>query len=84
MRQILLSIIMNADLQAALEVFLRISKAPKLQMFRESIRLFIQHFLIKNAGKKSDVLSEQEMVTLKERALEVDKILTLHESKMKF
>lgn len=84
MRQILLSIIMNADLQAALEVFLRISKAPKLQMFRESIRLFIQHFLIKNAGKKSDVLSDQEMVTLKERALEVDKILTLHESKMKF
>ncbi|CAH0588819.1 unnamed protein product [Chrysodeixis includens] len=84
MRQILLSIIMNADLQTSLEVFLRISKAPKLQMFRESIRLFIQHFLIKNAGKKSDVLSDQEMSTLKERAMEVDKILTLHESKMKF
>nr|XP_049702037.1 nucleolar MIF4G domain-containing protein 1 homolog [Helicoverpa armigera]XP_049702043.1 nucleolar MIF4G domain-containing protein 1 homolog [Helicoverpa armigera] len=84
MRQILLAIIMNADFQSSLEVFHRISKPPKLHMFRESIRLFIQHFLIKNAGKKSEVLSEEEMVTLKERAQEVDKILTLHESKLKF
>ncbi|XP_035444253.2 nucleolar MIF4G domain-containing protein 1 homolog [Spodoptera frugiperda] len=84
MRQILLSIIMNADFQSSLEVFHRISKPPKLHLFRESIRLFIQHFLIKNAGKKSEVLSAEELVTLKERAQEVDKILTLHESKLKF
>ncbi|KPI99765.1 Nucleolar MIF4G domain-containing protein 1 [Papilio xuthus] len=84
MRQILLAVIMNADLQASLEVFHRISKSPKLHMFRESLRLFIQHFLIKNAGKKSSILSEEEMATLKERASEVDKILTQHESKLKF
>lgn len=84
MRQILLAVIMNADLQLSLEVFHRISKSPKLHMFRESLRLFIQHFLIKNAGKKSTILSEDEMATLKERASEVDKILTLHESKLKF
>ncbi|CAH0694798.1 unnamed protein product [Spodoptera exigua] len=84
MRQILLSIIMNADFQSSLEVFHRISKPPKLHMFRESVRLFIQHFLIKNAGKKSEVLSKEELVTLKERAQEVEKILTLHESKLKF
>ncbi|CAK1587274.1 unnamed protein product [Parnassius mnemosyne] len=84
MRQILLAVIMNADFQASLEVFLRISKSPKLHMFRESLRLFIQHFLIKNAGKKSSVLSEEEMETLKERAVEVDKILTMHESKLRF
>ncbi|CAH0725504.1 unnamed protein product, partial [Brenthis ino] len=77
MRQILLAIIMNADLQISLEVFHRISKPPKLHMFRESLRLFIQHFLIKNAGKKTSVLSEEEMATLKERAIEVDKILTM-------
>ncbi|KAJ8712571.1 hypothetical protein PYW07_005413 [Mythimna separata] len=84
MRQILLSIIMNADFSSSLEVFHRIAKPPKLHMFRESIRLFIQHFLVKNTGKKSEVLSEEEMATLKERAREVDKILTLHESKLKF
>ncbi|KAL0822057.1 hypothetical protein ABMA28_005425 [Loxostege sticticalis] len=84
MRQILLAIIMNADLQASLEVFHRVSKPAKLHMFRESLRLFIQHFLIKNAGKKNNVLSEEDMATLKERAVEVDKILTLHESKLRF
>lgn len=84
MRQILLAIIMNADLQISLEVFHRISKPPKLHMFRESLRLFIQHFLIKNAGKKTSVLSEDEMATLKERAIEVDKILTMYENKLRF
>lgn len=83
MRQILLAIIMNADLQVSLEVFHRISKPPKLHMFRESLKLFIQHFLIKNAGKKSSILSEEEMATLKQRAVEVDKILTMHESKLR-
>ncbi|CAH2243284.1 jg17387 [Pararge aegeria aegeria] len=82
MRQILLAIIMNADLTASLEVFHRISKPPKLHMFRESLRLFIQHFLIKNAGRKTTVLNDEEMATLKERAIEVDRILTLYENKL--
>ncbi|KAI5632477.1 MIF4G domain-containing protein [Phthorimaea operculella] len=84
MRQILLAIIMNADLQATLEVFHRIAKSPKLHMFRESLRLFIQHFLVKNAEKKTTVLSEAEMTVLKERAAEIEKILTMHENKMMF
>ncbi|KAI8439793.1 hypothetical protein MSG28_013469 [Choristoneura fumiferana] len=84
LRQILLAIIMNADLQASLEVFHRISKPPKLHMFRESLRLFIQHFMLKNAGKKNSVLNEQEMATLKERTVEVERILTKFESKLKF
>ncbi|XP_061379286.1 nucleolar MIF4G domain-containing protein 1 homolog [Danaus plexippus] len=84
MRQILLAVIMNDNMQASLEVFHRIAKPPKLHMFRESLRLFIQHFLIKNAGKQSAVLSEEEMRTLKERAQEVDKILTMHETKLRF
>lgn len=84
MRQIILAIIVNADFESALEVFHRIAKSPKLHMFRESLKLFIQHFLIKNVGKKASILSEDEMATLKTRALEVDKILTLYESKLKF
>ncbi|XP_072944719.1 nucleolar MIF4G domain-containing protein 1 homolog [Epargyreus clarus] len=83
MRQILLAIIMNADLTAALEAFHRIARSPKLHMFRESLRLFIQHFLIKNAGKKTSVLSDDEMAVLKERTLEVDRILTMHETKLR-
>ncbi|XP_053611224.1 nucleolar MIF4G domain-containing protein 1 [Plodia interpunctella] len=83
MRQILLAIIMNVNLESSLEVFYRISKPPKLHMFRESLKLFIQHFLIKNAGKKTEVLSDDDMATLKGRAVEVDKILTMHESKLR-
>lgn len=84
MRQILLAIIMNANLEASLEVFHRISKPPKLHMFRESLKLFIQHFLIKSAGKKNNILSDDEMATLKARAVEVEKILTMYESKLRF
>ncbi|KAJ2940350.1 hypothetical protein O0L34_g24 [Tuta absoluta] len=84
MRQILLAIIMNADVQATLEVFHRIAKSPKLHMFRESLRLFIQHFLVKNAERKTTVLSEAEMAVLKDRAAEIEKILTMHEKKMMF
>ncbi|XP_061718657.1 nucleolar MIF4G domain-containing protein 1 homolog [Cydia pomonella] len=84
LRQILLAIIMNADVQASLQVFHRIAKTPKLHMFRESLRLFIQHFLLKNAGKKSTVLNEEEMKILKERTVEVERILTMFESKLKF
>ncbi|CAK1555523.1 unnamed protein product [Leptosia nina] len=83
MRQILLAIIMNEDLQATLEVFHRIAKPPKLHMFRESLRLFIQHFLIKNAGKKSNVLNDDEMATLRERSTQVEKILTAYENKLR-
>ncbi|CAH0756009.1 unnamed protein product [Diatraea saccharalis] len=82
MRRILLAIILNVDLQASLEVFHRVSKPPKLHMFRESVRLFVQHFLLKNVGK-TNVLNDQEMALLKERALDVDKILTMHESKLR-
>ncbi|XP_050677159.1 nucleolar MIF4G domain-containing protein 1 homolog [Leptidea sinapis] len=78
MRRILLAVIMNEDIQASLEVFHRISKPPKLHMFRESLRLFIQHFLIKNVGKSSGVLTEDEMATLKMRSVEVDKVLQSH------
>ncbi|KOB69029.1 Nucleolar MIF4G domain-containing protein 1 [Operophtera brumata] len=84
MRQILLAIIMNEDLSAGLEVFHRIAKSPKLHVFRESLKLFIQHFLVKNAGKTSSVLSDEEMGVLRERAGEVSRILTMHDSKLKF
>lgn len=55
-----------------------------LSNFRESVRLFIQHFLLKNVEKKSSVLPEKDMTILKQRAVEVDKILTSHDSKLQF
>ncbi|CAH0392151.1 unnamed protein product [Bemisia tabaci] len=51
----LLSIILLADLDDKVtDVFVRISKAPKLKLFSESLRLFLHHFLPKNVSKLPD------------------------------
>ena len=51
MRQVLLTILLNDDENAAISSFKRISSntdSPKLKLFRESLRLFLQHFVLKN------------------------------------
>ncbi|XP_028029306.1 nucleolar MIF4G domain-containing protein 1 homolog [Bombyx mandarina] len=82
MRQVLLSIIMNEDVASSLEVFQRVARPPKLHVFRESLRLFIQHFLVKTAGR-SGALGPHDAAALALRAADVDAILTRHESKLK-
>ncbi|XP_077290813.1 nucleolar MIF4G domain-containing protein 1 homolog isoform X2 [Arctopsyche grandis] len=83
MRQILLGVMLHKEPQTILEVFQRIAVSPKLHLFRESLRLFISHFLLKNSNKKENVLSEEQIVLLKERASAVDRILQ-SDSKLKF
>ncbi|XP_067011614.2 nucleolar MIF4G domain-containing protein 1 [Anabrus simplex] len=77
LRQILLGILLHDSLEVMQEVFQRVAIAPKLHMFRESIRLFIQHFLL----RKTDSLPEEDMKTLKDRANIVDTILSMAESR---
>ncbi|XP_014253570.1 nucleolar MIF4G domain-containing protein 1 homolog [Cimex lectularius] len=72
LRQILLTLLLHDDQEAVVETFSRIAKPQKLHMFRESIRLFIHHFLLKNM-KNTD--SEEES-KLKQRISLVDKALS--------
>ncbi|CAK9813040.1 Nucleolar MIF4G domain-containing protein 1 [Anthophora quadrimaculata] len=80
-RQIILEILLYENEQACLEVFERIS-VSHLQTFRESLRLFINCFVIKNVDLHR--ILDKQKVMLKQRALLVDKILISHESKIMF
>ncbi|XP_050466071.1 nucleolar MIF4G domain-containing protein 1 homolog [Cataglyphis hispanica] len=81
-RQIMLGILLHENEEACLEVFGRISLSPKLQTFRESLRLFINHFLIKNIDANENMQKQSDL--LKKRAEWVDKILSTRESKLIF
>ncbi|XP_076183118.1 nucleolar MIF4G domain-containing protein 1 [Ptiloglossa arizonensis] len=82
LRQIILGILLHKNEQACLQVFKRVSISPQLQTFRESLRLFINCFLIKNidlTGVKDD-----NEILLTRRAELVDKILILDGAKVIF
>ncbi|XP_012235788.2 nucleolar MIF4G domain-containing protein 1 [Linepithema humile] len=81
-RQIMLGILLHENEEACLEVFGRISLSPKLQTFRESLRLFISHFLLKNVSAAENLQEQSEL--LKKRAEWVDKMLSTRESKLIF
>lgn len=82
LKQIISEILLHENEKACLRVFERISVSPQLQAFRESLRLFINCFLIKNIDSNS--ISNEQKLTLKKRAEFVDKILILHGSKVMF
>lgn len=82
MRQTLLGILLHDDVEACTGVFERIVQSDKLKMFKDSLRLFIHHFLLKNL--KSNVVDESKRNLLEERAKMVDKLLSINDKKIKF
>lgn len=81
-RQIMLGILLHENGEVCLEVFERISQSPKLQTFRESLRLFINHFLVKNICATENL--QKQSVLLQKRVELVDTILNTRESKVLF
>ncbi|KYN32983.1 Nucleolar MIF4G domain-containing protein 1 [Trachymyrmex septentrionalis] len=81
-RQIMLGILLHENEEACLEVFGKISLSPKLQTFRESLRLFINHFLVKNVCAAENLQEHSKL--LKKRAGLIDKLLSTRESKFIF
>ncbi|XP_026472282.1 nucleolar MIF4G domain-containing protein 1 homolog [Ctenocephalides felis] len=81
-RQILFGILLNPSEAIIKHIFERILKSPKLKMFRESLRLFLHHFLV--ADKTSGRLDEKSKELLKQRAKMVDQILITGESRLAF
>lgn len=82
LKQIILKILLHENEKACLRVFERISVSTQLQTFVESLRLFINCFIIKNIDSSS-ILDEQKLL-LKKRVEFVDKMLILHGSKVMF
>lgn len=82
LRQIILGILLHENEEASLQVFERISLSSQLKTFREGLRLFINHFLIKNA--ESRTISEKELAKLKERGELADRMLLSRGGKIVF
>lgn len=80
MRQVLIGIILHEDQESCLAVFAKVSISDKLKMFRESLRLFIHHFLLKNL--KTESIPDDQKTLLGERAKMVEKVLTSKERRM--
>lgn len=81
-RQILLGILLHNDVEAILGVFEKVALSDKLKMFRESLRLFIHHFLLRNL--KSDTIDAEQKALLENRSKIVEKVLIAKESRAKF
>ncbi|CAH1116121.1 unnamed protein product [Phaedon cochleariae] len=73
MRQILLGILLHPDVESCLSIFSKVSQSDKLKLFRESLRLFIHHFLLSNL--KSDKIPEDHKELLESRAKIVERVL---------
>ncbi|CAH2000517.1 unnamed protein product [Acanthoscelides obtectus] len=78
-RQILIGILLHKVEEDCLQVFLKVSKSDKLKIFRDSLRLFIHHFLLKNLN--SEGIPEEQKHLLEQRAKAVEKVLSVKESK---
>lgn len=62
LRQTLIKVLQDIDDEETANIFVKASKNPSLQFFREGLTLFLSHFLIKNASKDISV-SKLELLT---------------------
>ncbi|XP_042639328.1 nucleolar MIF4G domain-containing protein 1 [Orycteropus afer afer] len=65
LRKVLYMLLMETEVEDLVLIFGRVSDNPKLGMLREGLKLFISHFLLKNAQAHK---SAEEANLLKERA----------------
>jgi len=72
LREVLLGILLQKNVEQLVEAFQAVSESPKLNLFREGLRLFMQHFLIKQSSKLSESVDKELMkkrIRLSETAL---------------
>ncbi|XP_038654310.1 nucleolar MIF4G domain-containing protein 1 isoform X2 [Scyliorhinus canicula] len=81
LRQILQKLLMETEQEELVAIFQRISGIPKLAMLREGLKLFIIHFLLKNA---SSLGTSEQTNLLKERVEIAEKALQTKDTVLKF
>ncbi|XP_037239728.1 nucleolar MIF4G domain-containing protein 1 [Falco rusticolus] len=80
LRQVLSMLLTKTDPEELSDIFVRISDNPKLGLLREGLKLFLAHFILKNAQAQR---SAEEASLLKERVELATKALQAKESKLK-
>lgn len=80
-RQIFLGILLGKEMECQ-QVFKRIAPSMKLNNFKDSIRLFMHHFLLK--GTNTNEIPKEQLQLLKKRITLVDKTLSFSDTKLRF
>ncbi|KAK2859562.1 hypothetical protein Q5P01_004182 [Channa striata] len=80
LRQVLTKLLKETELEDLVCIFGRISGIPKLGMLREGLKLFIGHFLLKNAQSQGPA---EQAAMLSERAQVATKAMEAKEAKLK-
>jgi nucleolar MIF4G domain-containing protein 1 len=80
-RQIMLSLLLGQEAICE-QVFERIAPSFKLNTFKDSVRLFLHHFLLKDTKQGS--ISDEQMKLLKKRVQIADKSLATSDSRIQF
>lgn len=70
-KQIMIELLLSKD-DVFSNVFSRVAPSPKLKSFKDSLKLFMHHFLLSNATQKK--LDEDKYVLLEKRVCLVDKL----------
>ncbi|XP_077365507.1 nucleolar MIF4G domain-containing protein 1 [Festucalex cinctus] len=65
LRQVLTRLLTDTEPEDLVSIFSRISGIPQLGMLREGLKLFISHFLVKNAGPQDATLTERAHIATK-------------------
>ncbi|TNN73379.1 Nucleolar MIF4G domain-containing protein 1 [Liparis tanakae] len=80
LRQVLTKLLKDMEPEDLASIFGRISGIPQLGMLREGLKLFISHFLLKNARSQGPA---EQAATLSERAQVATKAMEAKEAKLK-
>ncbi|EDW33171.1 GL24654 [Drosophila persimilis] len=75
MREIMVKLLLASDERELQQSFERIAKNSKLQQFKQSIRLFMQHFLLQEEQLSKLKLKEEQQELLQQRVDLMDKLL---------
>uniref|UniRef100_UPI00359013E8 nucleolar MIF4G domain-containing protein 1 n=1 Tax=Myxine glutinosa TaxID=7769 RepID=UPI00359013E8 len=73
LRQVLTRVLLGTQEDDLIEIFSRVSGLPKLKVFCEGLKLFLNHFLLRGSGMAladDDVEKMQAMVAIAEKALQ--------------
>merc|ERR1712059_108020 len=81
LREVLLSILLPTKEDEVKDTFKAVSESPNLALFRESLRLFLHHFLLKQSNK---LPPETDLTLLMERVKVAETALMFGSSKLQF
>ncbi|XP_037934847.1 nucleolar MIF4G domain-containing protein 1 homolog [Teleopsis dalmanni] len=76
MKEVIVDLLLTTDENQVYQCFERVAKNIKLRQFKNSLRLFMQHFLLNEGGDRLK-LSDVELELLTKRVEHVDNILAL-------